>query len=209
MNKLFLKPANKLITINSNLYTCNVENQRLFRMLSIDVLNNIVFSINDVPISDKSIYLLYNPFKIDINDPKLIKFLFKNLEKEIRQSEITIINDIEIKTIELLEKLSIICEHQLDFNLTFDLPKFFNAIGVCYKIPDSYLEKLVMFIKLIVEITKCTLIISFGLLRLLDENEIVLLKKELYNLNIYIIDINYIEKNIKSDIIIDKEWCVL
>ena len=72
----------------------------------------------------------------------------------------------------------------------------------------NYLECLVNYIRLNVELNNYSLIISFGLIRVLTKKELELLKKELQLLNISIVDIIIdINNNNKiSYLNIDSEW---
>lgn len=210
MKKVFIKPINELLQFDSNIKVCNIENVSLFRKISLNIEENIIYSIDDIPYDiNKSAMVMFNVFEIDINDNKYIKYLYKILEEKIKKSTEEIINEIELKIIRLIDNIEKINDVPIECNLKIDVQKLFSSMGVAYKVPETYINKLLTVFKIYNIVNKNSLIITFGLLRMLEKDEISLLNSELCKLDLFLIDFNSINKEIVSDILVDDDWCVL
>ena len=83
MKKIFIKSIGKTIEIDNGVYQVIIENSNIYRNIAINIESEIVLSKDDKLLSiDKEIAVIYDPFNIDLNDPKTIKSLYKLLEKE-------------------------------------------------------------------------------------------------------------------------------
>lgn len=210
MKKIFISPINYLLLFDDNIKVINVEKPSLYRLLSINILDNMTYSIDDKTEQlDKKSLIIYNPFEIDINDPKNVKNLLKKIEIEIRNLDYQLLNEIEVKILDLLEIATENLDIPIDYNMNVDIQKLLSAFNLVYKEPLTYIEKLIYYIKIHSEINKITLIITFGLLNLLETDEIGFLDKELKKLNLHLLDINYSSKNHNKDILVDEDWCVI
>lgn len=49
MKKIYIKPINKSYSLSTNYFQINVENNLLFRELTFNIFENIIYSINNVP----------------------------------------------------------------------------------------------------------------------------------------------------------------
>jgi len=210
MRKMYIKPVDKLYNLDSNITIINMESSKLFRMVSMDIYNNIILSVNDVPEDiEKKALILYNPFEININENKFIKMLYKKLEYKIKTTYDDKIINIESKLFSLLDSLELDSLYPLDYNMNIDVQKLLSAIGILYKNPETYIEKLIYYIRLTKDLNNISFIISFGLCNLLEDIEVKILNKELKELSISLIDINYINKFINKSILIDEDWCII
>lgn len=210
MKKVFICPINKLINLDKRIISIGIESSLLYREISTKINDSIIYSNDNKPESlDKKALIIYNPFEININDNKTIKYLYKEIENEMMSHSINELRSVEQKLLDLLDNISINLDFEVEYNLELDIQKLLSSIGVRFNNPTSYLEKLVLYITLYKKIFKIDLIISFGLYNLLDKLEINNLKIELDYLEINLIDIIYVQKNINNDIIVDDDWCTI
>ena len=210
MIKVFIRPINTLIKFDSNIKKCNIESQRLFRELVLNTNQTLVLSIKDIPLDlERKSIILYNPFELKINDQKNLKYLYKKLDETIKKQYVRNVYEIESEVFNLIELIANDFDLPLDYNENLDLQKIFSAVGLEYKEPATYIEKLVYYFKLLKEINNYTLIVTFGLLNILEKEEIQLLEKELIINELYLLDFNLSHNNISADIIIDQDWCII
>lgn len=210
MKKIFFKLLDYKFDIDKEISIISIENPILYRSLSLNIYENIIYSINDTIMDlNKHSLIILNPFNITLNETKLIKYLYKDLEKELVNNEAEDLSTVETYLLNIVEKLSINTNIPIDYSEIIDINKLLSSLNIKYKECENYLETLVYYIKLTNEIYQNTIIISFGLLFLLEKKEIELLKKELKILNINLIDIQFNSQNNLKDVIIDDDWCLL
>lgn len=211
MKKIFLRQGNYLIEFgDSNIKTVRFNDSKAYRLFSFDVINSIIFSINNEEVDlEKYGMIIYNPFQIDLNEKKFLNLVYKKLEKNIHDDERRFISDIEKASICLFEKLSLASDLPIDYNDSFDLNKFFSSFDVKIMEPEDYLEKIVRYIRLSCEIFHTKFFISFGLLALLNSDEIDLLNKELIQYDVSLLDVFYNEKSNIETLYIDTDWCII
>lgn len=210
MKKIFFKLLDYKFDIDKEISIISIENPILYRSLSLNIYENIIYSINDTIMDlNKHSLIILNPFNITLNETKLIKYLYKDLEKELLNNEAEDLSTVETYLLNIVEKLSINTNIPIDYSEIIDINKLLSSLNIKYKDCENYLETLVYYIKLTNEIYQNTIIISFGLLFLLEKKEIELLKKELMILNINLIDIQFNSQNNLKDVIIDDDWCLL
>lgn len=211
MRKIFLRQSNYLIEFgDSNIKTIRFNDSKAYRLFSLNVFSSIIFSINNEEVDlEKYGMIIFNPFQLDLNEKKFLNLVYKKLEKNIRDEERRFIADIEKSSLSLFEKLSLASDIPIDYNDTFDFNKFFSAFDVKIMEPEDYLEKIVRYIRLSCEIFHTKLFISFGLLVLLDNDEIDLLNKELIQYDVSLLDVFYNEKSSLETLYIDTDWCII
>ena len=121
------------------------------------------------------------------------------------------ISKIEKNIYELFDELIDQTNYDLNYDGELDINKVLSMYQLELKETKeiNYLEFLVNYIKLNIEINNYNLIISFNLTKILTEEELELLKKELKLLNISIIDV-IIEKDTSkiTYLNIDNDWNV-
>ena len=171
---------------------------------------NIVYSVDDKPEKiDKKVLKIFNPFQININDTKIVKALYKKLENIVRYKLNEKLNIVEKNFLSFMDELAIDEDVMVEYEQDVDVLKLFSAFGISYKVSDNYLENLVNYIKVYNELFNNSLVISFGLLNLLSDDEILLLTKELQFLDLNLIDITYNSNHNIKDLIIDQDWCII
>ena len=133
---------------------------------------------------------------------KLMKYINSNLQEHILL--------IENEIFKLFDELSYQTNYDLNYDGEIDINKILGMYQLNLKENKNYnyLECLVNYIRLNVELNNYSLIISFGLIRVLTKKELELLKKELQLLNISIVDIiiDINNNNRISYLNIDSEW---
>ena len=82
MKKIYINPINKLITLDKEIYSLEVENISLFREMVFNYKDAFIYSINNNPENiEKKVLIIQNPLAISVNDSKFIKLLYKTLKR--------------------------------------------------------------------------------------------------------------------------------
>lgn len=212
MKKVFFVQANYLYEFeNTNINIIRFNNPKEYREFSQNVFENIVFSINNNVVDlNKYGMIIYNPFELNINDKKIQNLVYKKLEKYIEDDERMIISKIEQESLKLFEKLSLNIDVSIDYNDSIDITKLFGSFDI--KISDdnmSFLEKIVQYVKLNVELFNIKIIISFGLLSLLEQQEIDLLNIELLQYGVVLVDAQYNINENDNSLYVEGDWCII
>ncbi len=209
MKKIYIEPINYVLKLENPIDKIYIDNQVIYRTISLKLSDNFILSINNNNADlEKNTLIIYNPFELNINDPKLIKALYKKLELKILSPLNETFNSIETKLFEFINELTF-DEMPLDFEKEIDLKKLFSCLGILYYESEDYLERLVNYIKVYNDVFKNSFIISFGLTNLLKEDEEQLLTRELKLLNINLVDIIFCQKNKQNTLYIDDDWCII
>ena len=149
---------------------------------------------------------------IDINNKKILKTLYKKIIQYIDLNLKEHISLIENEIFKLLDELIYQTNYELYYDGEIDINKILGMYQLSLKQnkDNNYLEFLVKYIKLNIELNDSSLIISFGLIKILTKNELELLKKELKLLNISLVDIIIETTNLSriSYLNVDSEWNV-
>lgn len=209
MKKIYIEPINYVLKLENPIDKIYIDNQVIYRTISLKLSDNFILSINNNNADlEKNTLIIYNPFELNINDPKLIKALYKKLELKILSPLNETFNSIETKLFEFINELTF-DEMPLDFEKEIDVKKLFSCLGILYYESEDYLERLVNYIKVYNDVFKNSFIISFGLTNLLKEDEEQLLTRELKLLNINLVDIIFCQKNKQNTLYIDDDWCII
>jgi len=211
IKKIYIKPINKLIDLNKEIIRIQFEDQTLYRQFSLNLEQEIIYSINnEVVESSSEILRIINPFDLNINTKKNLNNLYKSLSKKIIYYKEKIIN-IERELFELFDDLSLEEEIALTYSTEEQLASFLSMYQLQFKNTDecTYLEQLVSFLKINYKFYKPSIVISNGIIELLTEEEKKLLIIELRLMSINIIDISLNLKNENVDYKIDSDWCVV
>ena len=149
---------------------------------------------------------------IDINNKKILTALYKKIIQYIDLNLKEHISLIENEIFKLLYELIYQTNYELYYDGEIDINKILGMYQLSLKQnkDNNYLEFLVNQIKLNIELNDSSLIISFGLIKILTKNELELLKKELKLLNISLVDIIIETTNLSriSYLNVDSEWNV-
>ena len=214
MKRILINPINEVIDFNNSIKSIKFNNQLNYRELCFNLIENITFSIdNNIVDLNKNSLIIYNPFEINLNEKKLLTSMYRELEKETNENHLLELQSIEREIIKLLEDVSIEYDFQLEYSDSIDVNKLFSSFNVQFPniVYSNYLELIVNYFKLYNKYCKTKVIISFGLLSLLSQEEIILLEKELEYIDLILLDISYIGNlnKIEETFVIDEEWCII
>lgn len=212
MKSLHLKQINQKIDLNNEIKIIRVENVELYKELYFNLPNSITISKNNSLIDfDKISTVLFSPLDLKINDKKMINFLYKKFESRLDDEARSILSDIELKSIKLLELLSYITGLEITYEHNIDFAKLLASFNVKFDEPkySNYTELFIRYCKLCREIFKIEIIFSFGITNILTENEMNEINYQLSQNDIDVIDFIFTTKSINNSIIIDDDWCII
>ncbi len=212
MKKIYIKPVNEKIVLEESISTVSFNNVKMYRDFYYNTNEYIIFSEDNQVIDNKNILRIDSPLNLEINNKKSLTLLYKNLSKQLTTEQLDKFSEIQKMIFELIEDISFESTQELITDELIEPVNIFNLVKLCYKEPtkENYLETLILYLKIQREISDYKLIITFGLQRILDDNEIKLLKSELELLSINLVDIELVNKNKTNiDYLIDDDWCII
>lgn len=214
MKKIFIESINKLIVFDKTIVSLKFDSPINYRNISFNVLNNLTYS-EDNNIFDLNKYslIIYNPFQIELNERKLVNAMYKTLEKTLTNDDNMLLNEIERISFTIFDNLLQNTDFSFEYDININTQSLFQAFNISFpKVEyNNYLELISTYFKLYSKFNKTKIIISFGLLSLLEKEEIVALEKELDYDNLVLIDISYNGNNKinEKDLYIDEDWCII
>lgn len=212
MKKILLNSLNELLYIENEITSIVIESPIIYRNIAYNLRNEIVLSEEDNILDiDKYGLIIYNPFDLNINDPRLIKLMYKKLDKyrtEEYNIRIASVNE-EIKKI--VYDLSLNLDVAVEVGADIDFQKLLTSINLKFVDPtfESFIEMFIKYLKIYLMFTSTKVIFTFGLISLFSKEELDELVKEISLLDVNIVDFKIQQNNIKSSIIIDKDWCII
>lgn len=213
MKKIFIKPLNKLIELNKPIIKLSFDDVIAYRNFIFLLEEYVTYSVDDVVKEfNKHILKIMNPFYLELNDKKTLNLLYKKISNTLNENQKQKISLIESEILNILENISLESELKITYENNFNIINLLNIfrLSICEVECDNYLESLITYIKVNLEINDFNVIISNGLTKILSNLELTLLKKELAVLSIHIIDLelNGIEKEKNEvDLMVDSDWC--
>lgn len=212
MKKVFIKPINNLIELDKSIIQIIFDNNLDFRNFINNIDDNIIYSENDdIYEISKKITIISDIYCFNINDKKNLTYLYKNIINSLDNDLKQRLLNVNVDLINIISSINETSEYTIDFEDDFDITKIFNLYQVKFNIEDlNYLELLVKYIEIISKVNKTTTFFSFSLLRILSNDEIELLTKELSLINVNLIDFDF--NNTKKEIKyyeIDEDWCII
>ena len=214
MNKVFLKSLNQLIEFENPVKRLRFISKDNYRQMAFNFNEEIVFSINN-EIIDISKYglILQNPFSISLNEKRLLNGLYKELEAKIDEKSIIKLSSIEKEAFEMFNDILNDIEYPFEYEEKINVNKFLGAFDIKFPEIDysNYLNLICDYVKLYSIYCKTKIIISFGLLSLINDDEVELFEKELAYNDLILLDVSYFgdEQRKEKDLIIDDEWCII
>lgn len=204
-----------------------IENGRYMRQIISDLYDSIDKVNDNFILSDKlhefdisnSIDIEMNFFNLDINNKKVISSIIKKLgsnayEDNFYEKTNVLLSNINSYAVELLESI----DYPLDFS-EISVDALIKELKInCMNDYDSFVEKIINYIKVCFDIRKLKVLVFINLLSFLDLSEKLELFKEIIYNKYKII---FIEQKINSDSIsksnieelnlkiIDKDLCEL
>ncbi|MGM9969482.1 MAG: type II-A CRISPR-associated protein Csn2 [Anaeroplasma sp.] len=211
MTKIFIESIGKVVEIDNGLYQIVIKNPKIYRNIALNIDSEIILSIdNKVFDLQKETIVIYDPLCIDINDIKIIKPLYKMLEKKIHENCTDDLFKMEKILFNLLDKLMISSDIQLEYDSQIDIFKLLSCVGIKYKYSNDYYLNLLHFLKINVELFFNKIFIFFGLSSVLDKEELISLNNELIKLNASVINFSFSSVSYNNTkLILDEDWCIL
>lgn len=212
MKKMFIKPINSLIEFDKPIIQIIFENNVDFRNFIENIEDNVIYSENDESLElNKKAIIINNIYDIDINDKKNITFLYKNIVNQLNEKQKESFDKINNELLNVIKDINNTNDYGIDFEDSFDINKILNLYQVKFCLDEqNYLEKLAKYIEITSRVSKINTFISFSLIRILSEEEVDLLVKELSLNKINLIDFDF--QNSKKEIKyyeIDEDWCII
>lgn len=211
--KIFIKPINYLLELKENFNMLYFENKLLYRKIVYDLFEELVFSEDEKVLDNmKNILFIDNPIYLDLNSKKINQALIKDLLNQLTDEQKMRYNELESDAIKFIDE---VCENS-DYHIKFDsiipIANYMSIFNISLENIDfdNYLELLLNYIKINMNLFNYKLIITNNLCNILSEDEILQIKKELAINDLYLIDlqVNKIETEIKY-ITIDEDYCLI
>lgn len=210
--RIKISGIDEIISIKDSYTPIFVRNKTIFKSLALEPLENIIlFNDNRIIELDKYVTIISDLFKIELNDNKIIKSLYKKIEINIDkyyEKEKRIINELILELISYNQ----IEFGNLEFNNTLDIGKLLSNYSIKYEevSKDNYLNYILKYIKIQAELLGIKAVITYGLINLLNADEISQIAKELDNIGVILVDIipGETERMINS-VEIDEDYCII
>ncbi len=189
-----------------------IRNHVLYRNIYNNFFDNIALLDGITECSQASSYFLKQPLDITANEKKNVTYLFKIINKAIKDK----CEDEYLKIIASLNDLLNEVSNYLDVDIEYDevdFSKLLQSFNVKYGEEDkNYIELLTSFINTINVVNKPKLFISFNLSNLLTNDEYNLLKEELLIKQIILLDVLISPQdkiNNEKTFVIDDDYCII
>ena len=211
------------IVLEDNLiHTIVFENKKYYRESILELIRqhkgyegNFILSNNNKEVSfDKNSYFISDLFNIDINNKKIISKVYGELLKNevddiVEYNKITSYIREYFETLVFNNNLDLEYNDEIEANLLLKLGDFKIQFE-----ESNYLEKLIKFLKVLVELCNIKVIFIIGLYRVFSVKEVEKIYKEVCLNKINIINIESEQQNIKKSdcynelvYIFDKDNC--
>lgn len=211
------------IVLEDNLmHTIILENKKYYRENILELIKqhkgyegNFILSNNNKEVSfDKNSYFISDLFNIDINNKKIISKIYGELLKNV-VDDIAEYNKITSYIREYFETLVFNNNLDLEYNDEIEANLFLKLGDFKIQFEESnYLEKLIKFLKVLVELCNIKVIFIVGLYRVFSVKEVEKIYKEVCLNKINIINIESEQQGIKKSdcynelvYIFDKDNC--
>lgn len=195
------------IFLEDNLiHTIILENKKYYRENILELIRqhkgyegNFILSINNKEVSfDKNSYFISDLFNIDINNKKIISKVYGELLKNV-VDDIVEYNKITSYIREYFETLVFNNNLDLEYNDEIEANLLLKLGDFKIQFEESnYLEKLIKFLKVLVELCNIKVIFIIGLYRVFSVKEVEKIYKEVCLNKINIINIESEQQNIKK-----------
>lgn len=202
--------------ISGNIYDVNIENipfyHQLFSAFLLEDVDVIHLSDNYV-LSDNmdEILLVSDVFSLNPNNKKILNTLYKKIQNECSSEYQEFIQRKNEEFLGLLNNIAMDRNMSMDYDTELSLIDILSLYHFSFRTDnENFFEKLINYIKANLEIKNVQILVSFNLLPLLTEEEIIILKKEIEFLGITIINFNVsINHSLKEveHLTIDNDLC--
>ncbi len=210
MMKLFIKPANELVLLDSPINVISFDDPLKYRCFIYQLEENVIISQNDSTIDLKKCHIIMNIFELSINEKKIMTQLYKNLINTLNLENKDKLTSIETSLYDWIENVIDNQNYDLEFG-EIDYFKLLDNLGVKFKDPENnnYLELLIAYLKIYSTLLGVNVFIIYNLCNFLTIEEKSILSKELELLEVTIIDFELINNKFESTRVIDSDWCII
>lgn len=210
MKSVYINELNEQLNINNNIFNIIINDPLIYRKLVFNINESIIYYKDNNIIELNDALIIYNPLELDYNDKKTLNLLYKTISKNYKEELLKTMSSIERIGYSLFDSISV--DYPIAIDDEIEMNKLFSLFGLKFKVVEnqSYLEILINYFKIHSELNNSKLIITFGLLELLTNEEQIFLEKELEYIGIDLINISISKtlNNVES-IILDKDWCII
>ena len=210
MKSVYINELNEKLNINNNIFNILINDPLIYRKLVFNINESIIYYKDNNIIELNDALIIYNPLELDFNDKKTLNLLYKTISKNYKEELLKTMSSIERIGYSLFDSISV--DYPITIDDEIETNKLFSLFGLKLKTVEnqSYLELLINYFKIHSELNNSKLIITFGLLEILTNEEQIFLEKELEYIGIDLINISISKtlNNVES-IILDKDWCII
>ena len=207
--KIINKNWQRKIEIKDNIiYTVVFENKKYYRENIIEIINqhncnegSYILSNDNKEISfDKNCYIITDIFNIDINNKKVLSKIYSSLLKEIVEDSSSY-NELSTNIRVYFEKLIFNSFLEIEQGEEIDMSSLLKRGDFKVHVEnDDILEKIIKFLKVLIELCGCRIIFVVGLHTVFTQEEIIEIYKEVCLNKINIINIEYQQfKNLSNE----------
>lgn len=198
-----------------------IENRNVFSECIMELWNQCEAKDGNWFLSDKgkdlqvskNVTSILNPVGIDLNDRKLLKILYQNMETDVHENKYLKLGEINSSIVSFIDEIVDRQPYAIEFDdnvAVADLLKIYNVRFV--EETESLLELIITYVQLWHRVANCKVFVFVNLKTYLDDNQISQLYEMLRYEQVFIllIEANYTGKiddeNVK---IIDKDLCFI
>lgn len=175
--------------------------------------DSIFLAENDKMLSwEKNVEIIINPFRLDINQKKVITRLYQNLNNIVQEKGYYLkVNELAAEITGLLSEVEYDADISLNYSVNIEAIQIFKLMDVKIEMEGkSLLEKLIEYIKILSELLQYKLVIFANIKCYLNEEELGLLYQAANYAKIHLLLVESCERKALSNenrIIIDKDMC--
>lgn len=167
---------------------------------------------NDLQVS-KNVTSILNPVGLDLNDRKLLKILYQNMEADIYENKYLKLGEINSSIVSYIDEIVDRQPYAIEFDYNVSVADLLKIYNVRFSEEmDSLLELIITYVQLWHRVANIKVFVFVNLKTYLDNNQVIQLYEMLKYEQVFIllIEANYTGKldgeNVK---IIDKDLCFI
>lgn len=220
--KLINNKYNFSFDFKSNLINVLVcENERIYNdivtslyKLEIEASSSFVLSDDEKQLDyNGNCEIIYNPFKIDINNKKNIEKMYYQLSKRMCMNDMYIDkNEIMGKLFMYINKLSLVSEYEITYNNEIDNKSILKFMGVELENEGGFDDKLLNYMRVTNRLQGNKLYIFINLKSFIALDDILRMYKDIEYNKYSILLIENLDRGVvenENKIIIDRDGCII
>lgn len=210
-----IKGVNTVIDISSiTSYEVVIMNSKLFyqvgKELSLLDSDEIILYNGDIIDNEKHLIPLTYLFNIDSNNKKALTATYKLIAKNMNSEISNDLNEINIKILELMMKISYDFNCETDYDDSIKIEDLLSTYSFKFYLEDeSFLKIFITYVKSLINYRNIKAIFVYDLGSFVNQEEFILLINELKYLGVSIINLTGNKSNLlfENRIIIDNDLC--